>query len=69
MAFRKQNRSLISHIENVTKTAIDSGFISCNIDNVTKEDYLSINEWLFKTYNSIQVNYNSYTNCNITIGL
>jgi len=69
MAIRKKNIELISHIEKTTKKAKFNELISVEFPNISKDDYLSIAEWLFKTYNSMSVVYNSTTNISLTIGL
>lgn len=66
---RKQNKDLIALITDVTNQDRKNNVTCCSIDNIKKDDYLSIVEWLFKTFKSINVNYNKETNVNITIGL
>jgi len=69
MAIRKKNIELISHIEKTTIEAKNKDLLTIEISNISKDDYLSIAEWLFKNYNSMSVIYNSTTNISLTIGL
>lgn len=67
MAIRKVNRALIEQIETDIKNNKNS-YASCIQFEITKDDYLSIAEWLYKTYNSIRVDYNG-DNIVLLIGL
>ena len=69
MAIRKKNTDLISHIEKTTIEAKNQDLLSIEFANISKDDYLSIAEWLFKNYNSMSVIYNDTTNISLTIGL
>jgi hypothetical protein len=69
MPIRRVNKDLITSIEIDVKIAKHNKSLSCCVNDITKDDFLSISEWLFKTFQSIQVNYNSSTNCSLLIGL
>lgn len=69
MALRKINRDLISLIEKTIIECRVKSEISCSFENISKEDYLSISEYLFKTYSSVSVVYNCSTGCCLTIGI
>jgi len=61
--------SLIFHIEKLTEEAKNKDLLSIEIPNISKEDFLGINEWLFKKYLSISMIYNESTNISLTLGL
>lgn len=67
MAIRKQNKELIAKIETDIKNNKNAHALSIQFE-ITKDDYLSIAEWLYKTYNSIRVDYNG-DNIVLLIGL
>ena len=57
MALRKVNQALLAQIEIDRKAAIKYGNILSTIHTMSKENYLSIYEHLFK-YGSVQITYN-----------
>jgi len=73
MALRKVNQGLLNNIEIERKAAIAYGNILSTTHTMSKENYLSIYEHLFK-HNSVQVTYNNViTDVNeqvtVTIGI
>ena len=65
MAIRKVNKDLIVSIETDRKKCKYTDLSSEH--QMTKDDYLSISEWLFKTYSSIKIIYNGNI-VSVTIG-